>query len=212
MYYYCNIADYVDHHWFVVCVLLLLATGKLSVTNQTEQAVIPAPGHVPLFCVASNHSLHYKYEWTSLTGVVGMNSPVYYANKPGIYRCTVTADRLDQTCLSRSINVIEGIVVELFWGGLNCWMYCVCSWCNDCSTNSKYNPSTSVIDSVENSSHISTSRSVVPHSSHGHTTENQGNHLLSWSYFCECVHLCKLTSWSQLRFAIILVARYKLGL
>ena len=148
--------------------------------------MIPAPGQVvPL---ASNHSLHYKYEWTSSNGVVGITSPVYYANKPGVYRCTVTTgDRLDQTCLSRSINVVEGIVVvvTLFFVRvkvLNVYagdaMTGVTDEVHNQSTSSKCNPSTSIIDSVENSGHISTSRSMVSRNSHGHTTENQGNILI----------------------------------
>ena len=87
--------------------------------------------------------------------------------------------------------MIEGIVVvvTLLFGGvklLNVYAADATTGVTDevhNSTNSKYNPSTSVIDSVENSSHISTSRSVVPHNSHGHTTENQGNNLYSRSTF-----------------------------
>ena len=42
------------------------------------------------------------------------------------------------------------------------------------SANSRCSPHTSVIDSMENSGHMSTFTSSVPHNSYGHTTENQG--------------------------------------
>lgn len=129
-----------------------------------------------------------------------MNSPVYYANKPGVYRCTVTAgDRLDQTCLSRSVNVIEGIVIVVTFFVrvklLNVYAADAMTGVTDAlhnSTNSKCSPNTSITDSVENSGHMSTFRSIVPHSSHGHTTENQGrkyNYYPDLTFVSVCIHI-----------------------
>ena len=45
---------------------------------------------VPLFCISPKHSLlDCRYEWRNLSGEIGFNSPVIYANKPGVYRCSV---------------------------------------------------------------------------------------------------------------------------
>ena len=65
---------------------------------------------VPLFCIASHHSSSYTYKWDNLNGEVGMHSPILYANKPGVYRCTVDDD-LGHICYSKSISVTEGALL-----------------------------------------------------------------------------------------------------
>ena len=64
-------------------------------------------GVVPLYCIASHHSLQYTYTWDNLDGEVGMHSPILYVNKPGVYRCTIDDD-LGNQCFSRSIVISEG--------------------------------------------------------------------------------------------------------
>lgn len=61
----------------------------------------------PLYCVASGHNLKYKYTWDNITGVVGVNSPIFYAFELGTYRCTVT-NEYDEVAYSPSIVVREG--------------------------------------------------------------------------------------------------------
>ena len=62
---------------------------------------------IPLYCVASQHSLSTSYEWDNVAGPVGINSPVIYVTKPGTYRCVVS-DAGGKVAYARNIVVTRG--------------------------------------------------------------------------------------------------------
>ena len=66
---------------------------------------------VPLFCIASTHNSLLSYRWHNLHGDVGLLSPVYYAHKSGIYKCTVD-DGFGNKCCSKSIEVTDGTLIS----------------------------------------------------------------------------------------------------
>ncbi len=69
-----------------------------------------APGDViPLYCIASGHSTTYTYDWSNTDGLVGVNSPVYYATRAGTYRCSVSDG--SRVCSSKAIVVPEGTLM-----------------------------------------------------------------------------------------------------
>lgn len=96
-------------------IILSPRVDKFSVIHQSSDTLISmhmGDSVVPLFCVASKHCSSYQYNWDNLHGNVGQLSPVLYANKVGIYRCTIThgLEGLSASkCYSKSISVNEGI-------------------------------------------------------------------------------------------------------
>lgn len=58
---------------------------------------------VPIYCVASSHSLDDEYEWDRVDMKLPGNSPVMWVNVPGAYRCKIV--RGGVTCASKVINV-----------------------------------------------------------------------------------------------------------
>ena len=80
-----------------------VAHQSKDVILQTSRAV------VPLFCIASSHN-SLSYRWDDLHGDVGLLSPVYYAHKSGIYRCTVD-DGFGNKCYSKTIEVTDGTLI-----------------------------------------------------------------------------------------------------
>ena len=102
-------------------------TDDFSVVHQSEgNYCLPPRGTIPLYCVASHHSLSYVYERDNLCGDVGMHSPVVYVNKPGVYRCSVT-DNQKRRCYSKSITVNEGTVLYLQCANLKFCSLMLCS-------------------------------------------------------------------------------------
>ena len=86
-------------------------SDQFSVIHQSDDATIHAGEVVQLFCLASKHCSAYQYNWDNLQGAVGLLSPVLYANKEGIYRCTVTMNATaDAKCYSRSITISQGVM------------------------------------------------------------------------------------------------------
>lgn len=77
--------------------------GALQVIHQSPTTVQHSKGSVPLYCIASCHSLDYKYEWKSGLDVIPWNTPVLWVSVPGTYSCTVSADGL--SCKSKCITV-----------------------------------------------------------------------------------------------------------
>ena len=76
-----------------------------------KYVVLPRPrAAVPHFCIATTHNTHLLYHWDNLSGDVGLLSPVYYAHRCGVYRCTVE-DGLGNKCYSKSIEVIDGTLI-----------------------------------------------------------------------------------------------------
>ena len=51
---------------------------------------------MPIFCIASNHSLEVDYEWFKQNEDIGVCSPVLYVAMNGTYKCKVT-DRIGRT-------------------------------------------------------------------------------------------------------------------
>ena len=83
-----------------IIILLYNVFAGCFVIHQSADTILHLGHVIPLYCVASNHSLSYSYECSNLSGKVGLKSPV---SKPRVYKCTVHAG--GQTCLSKSIHV-----------------------------------------------------------------------------------------------------------
>ena len=64
-----------------------------------------------LFCIASTHNSLLSYRWHNLHGDLDLLSPVYYAHKSGIYKCTVD-DRFGNKCYFKSIEVTDGTLIS----------------------------------------------------------------------------------------------------
>ena len=66
---------------------------------------------LPLYCVASNHSLSMDYDWFNGEEDIGVSGPVLYVSTEGSYKCKVT-DGNDRTCTSQIIEVSAGETQE----------------------------------------------------------------------------------------------------
>ena len=83
-----------------------MCTESFCIVHQSPTEHTLAIGEVvALFCVASQHSFRLKYTWDNMNGEVGINSPICFANKSGVYRCTVESD--GRKCYSKSIFITE---------------------------------------------------------------------------------------------------------
>ena len=58
---------------------------------------------VPIYCVASSHSLDDEYKWDRVGIKLPGNSPVMWVNVCGAYQCNII--RGGNTCASKVINV-----------------------------------------------------------------------------------------------------------
>ncbi len=72
---------------------------------------------IPLFCIASGHSIAYTYNWSNTDGDVGIDSTVLYVARTGTYSCTV--DNGIQQCRSHAITVVEGSIYNTLVGTYN---------------------------------------------------------------------------------------------
>lgn len=92
--------------------MFALLVETFAVAHQSAKYVVLPTSRraVPLYCIASTHNSHILYHWDNLSGDVGLLSPVYYAHKCGVYRCTVE-DSLGNKCYSKSIEVIDGTLL-----------------------------------------------------------------------------------------------------
>lgn len=75
--------------------------------SPTEIILQPDMNAVPLYCVASSHSVEFKYEWQKSGQHVGCSSPVIWVNEPGLYRCRVEHHIMQEECSSKLICVIS---------------------------------------------------------------------------------------------------------
>ena len=78
------------------------------VHQSRRDVVMSSDKPIPLYCVASQHSLSTLYEWSNINGCVGIHSPILYVWDPGMYRCSVT-NTDGEKAYSRDIKV-TGIV------------------------------------------------------------------------------------------------------
>ena len=69
------------------------SSGLAILHESNKDEWLPANGQcVPLYCIASIHSLDYIYEWKHGQKPLVGNSPVMWVNSPGTYTCVVSAD------------------------------------------------------------------------------------------------------------------------
>ena len=45
---------------------------------------------IPLFCIATNHTLQTDYQWYEGDSAIGVSGPVLYTNRNGVYKCKVS--------------------------------------------------------------------------------------------------------------------------
>ena len=60
---------------------------------------------VPLYCVASTHTILHKYQWENCGTALSCSSPVLWVNKAGVYKCIVKDAEESMECCSREISV-----------------------------------------------------------------------------------------------------------
>ena len=83
-------------------------TDKLVVVLQTcSPKQLKHNEVLPIYCVASNHSLHLEYDWFRDEKEIGVCSPVLYVTMEGTYKCRVSDAKM-RMCTSRDIEVISG--------------------------------------------------------------------------------------------------------
>ena len=87
-----------------------MVVGRMQVVYQSPEEVILQPdgGAVPLYCVASGHTLEFKYKWQMNDQHIGCSSPVAWVNQPGLYRCRVEHHIMQEECSTKLICVITG--------------------------------------------------------------------------------------------------------
>ena len=92
--------------------------GIFQVVHQSPTMVqLCAPMAVPLFCIASNHCIEYKYWWhVSGRGAIGtISTPVIWVNEEGMYHCRVVHHATHKECTSQIISVkanVSGIIIS----------------------------------------------------------------------------------------------------
>lgn len=102
-----TVSDHVEGSTLKVVHVLLpyyaLNVGTLVILHQSSKTVLGEDN--PIYCVASGHSVKYLYSWKYGGHSIGLNSPVLWPSKPGMYSCRVV-DGL-KTCSSSVIEVVE---------------------------------------------------------------------------------------------------------
>ncbi len=96
---------------YLVCYLIIVVhishylLGALTVAYQSPRHVSMKRDDVaiPIYCVASRHTLDITYRWQCGGSEIGANSPVFWVWRPGTYSCTVTKGL--RICLSTLITV-----------------------------------------------------------------------------------------------------------
>ena len=93
---------------------LISVLGPLSIVHQSPSTVyLPSGSTIPIFCVASKHSLDYVYQWKHGAVSLYSNSPVLWVDRVGPYICNVTHSFHNTQAASQVIN-IEGLVILRF--------------------------------------------------------------------------------------------------
>ena len=82
--------------------------GKMQIIYQSPTEVnVQLDGNaVPLYCVASGHSVERKYEWQMSGQCAGCNTPVLWVKQPGLYRCHVEHHIVQESCTTKLICVV----------------------------------------------------------------------------------------------------------
>ena len=84
-----------------------LISDSLTVAHQSQPTVyIKDHRAVPLYCIASNHSLHHTYQWTSISGSsMPASTPVLWVSKASTYKCVISQSGNSNKCSSANICV-----------------------------------------------------------------------------------------------------------
>ena len=90
-------------YMYNMCMTFLFSQGMLVVIHQSPRNVLLEGGMVPLYCVVSGHSLECNYSWSQGSEDVGVNSPVLWVNKRGMYKRSITLGL--RNCMSALIEV-----------------------------------------------------------------------------------------------------------
>ena len=103
-----------------MCVCVCFAVGDFQVVHQSPPDVhLPDwEEAVPLYCVASTHSLAHTYQWENSGEAITGSTPVLWVNKPGVYKCTIKGPEVScpVECCSRGITVHGIITCPLCYG------------------------------------------------------------------------------------------------
>ena len=91
----------------LTCVLLFKGDPFRVVHQSPTTVLLPSTDSaIPLYCIASGHTLDYKYQWDITMKLPG-NSPVIWVNEATLYCCSVVHNSTNAQCSSRTIHVIE---------------------------------------------------------------------------------------------------------
>ena len=104
------------HIHIYVCSVVTLFTDNHVVVHQsdTKQVLRKNLQVLPIFCIASTHSVKTEYEWFRESESIGVCSPVLYVIRVGTYQCRVTTDDGKSICTSLNIEVVSGIHIYMY--------------------------------------------------------------------------------------------------
>jgi hypothetical protein len=86
--------------------------GSLYIVHQSPGRVFLRSGCViPIYCIASGHTLAHTYRWKRGSINLHGNSPVLWIDKAGPYVCNVTHSS-DNTQTASQVSVVEGNIAE----------------------------------------------------------------------------------------------------
>ena len=108
---------------YLFCILFV---GSFHIALQSPPKVYMREGEtIPLYCVASNHTLLHTYRWESSSGELSVLSPVLWVNKIDTYKCTVT-----ESANSREYHSSNICVQGLLWVVLIMVLFAMHSCCS----------------------------------------------------------------------------------
>ena len=67
-----------------MCILALYADKLLVVSQSSSVELLKCDEAMPVFYIASNHSLQLDYQWYKGDNEIGVSSPVVYVNREGM--------------------------------------------------------------------------------------------------------------------------------
>lgn len=130
--------------------------AQFHVVHQSpERVTLPSvtAKAIPLYCVAGGHRWDYKYIWTLGGNPFGPESPVIWTTKPGLYRCVVHHDMLQEQCSSHLIQVTlpEADVLVCNCVGTKHYVMGICTFLSLGVITPLADPQTHASDSVQTS-------------------------------------------------------------